>query len=127
MHLAGRVRVPRSAGATGAEDMVGADPQSAAGVVAVPRRRWSLGRRVSDATAAMDVLAAGAEIVVALRGGLAAPAAGRAAERLRTLLGADALGFVDLDGARTWSGGEPDGSVEPLVARVLRTHRRAGH
>jgi two-component system LytT family sensor kinase len=107
-------------------DAEGAGPDGA--VVAMPRRRWSLGRRsVPDASAAMDVLAAGAEIVAGLRGGLAAPPAGGAAARLRALLGAEGLGLVDLDGAETWDGSAGDPRVvEPLVAQALRTHRRAG-
>jgi two-component system LytT family sensor kinase len=72
----------------------------------------------------MDVLAAGVEMAAGLRDGLAAPSATGAARRLRGLLGADAVGLVDLDGARTWAGDPPE-RIEPLVADVLRTDRRA--
>jgi two-component system, LytTR family, sensor kinase len=88
-----------------------------------PRRRRLLGRRTTPATATMDVLTAGVRIAALLRDGLAAPAASGAAGRLRGLLGADAVGLVDLGGARTWAGPVPDGA-DGLVAEVLRMDRR---
>ena len=107
--------------------MVGVDPGGASGPEApAPRRRGLLGRRTAPATATMDVLADGVRIAALLRGGLAAPAAAGAARRLRTLLGADAVGFVDLGGERTWAGAAP-ADADVLVADALRTDRRAGH
>ena len=108
--------------------MVGVGPEHAADPrlgQPAPRRWWTPGRRDgrAQAHAAMDVLGAGAEIAAGLRNGLTAPAAGGAVRRLRSLLGADAVGLVDLDGAQTWAGraGEP---AELLVDDVLRTNRR---
>ncbi len=93
-----------------------------------PRLRRLLGRRTTPAAAsgaaAMDVLTAGVRMAAMLRDGLAAPAAVGVTRRLRKLLGADALGLVDLDGARTWAGSPPAGADE-LVADVLRTDRRS--
>jgi len=107
--------------------MVGADP---GGVTApdaqspAPRRRWLLGRRTaSGPDEAMDALVTGVEITTALRDGLAATAATGAARRLRALLDADAVGLVDLDGARTWAGRPV--ADDTLVDEVLRTDRRA--
>jgi two-component system LytT family sensor kinase len=97
-------------------------------VVPAPRLRRLLGRRTAPAAAAgaaaMDVLATGVRMAAMLRDGLAAPAAVGVTRRLRKLLGADALGLVDLDGARTWAGSPPAGADE-LVADVLRTDRRS--
>ena len=107
--------------------MVGADPGGMAAPDAqlpAPRRRRLLGRRaVPGAGEAMDALSTGVEIAAALRDGLAAPTASGAARRLRALLDADAVGLVDLDGARTWSGREV--VDDALVDEVLRTDRRA--
>ena len=102
--------------------MVGVDPGSIDGSSA-PLLRRLLGRRATSATATMDVLSAGVRVAAMLRDGLAAPAAAGAARRLRELLGAEALGLVDLDGTRTWSGPVPEGA-DALVADVLRTDRR---
>jgi two-component system LytT family sensor kinase len=102
--------------------MVGVDPGSIDGSPA-PLLRRLLGRRATPATATMDVLTAGVRVAAMLRDGLAAPAASGAARRLRELLGAEALGLVDLDGAHTWSGPAPEGA-DALVADVLRTDRR---
>ena len=89
-----------------------------------PRRRRLLGRRATPgAGEALDALATGVEIATALRDGLTAPAASGAARRLRALLDADAVGLVDLDGARTWAGREV--TDDTLVDEVLRTDRRA--
>jgi two-component system LytT family sensor kinase len=99
--------------------MVGVDPAGA------PRLRRLLGRRAAPATATMDVLTSGVRVAAMLRDGLTAPGAAGAARRLRELLGADALGLVDLDGGRTWSGPAPD-VADTLVADVLRTGRRSG-
>ena len=93
-----------------------------AGVDATGRRRF-LGRRRAPAAAAMDVLTDGVRMAAHLRSGLAAPAAAGAARRLRDLLDADAVGLVDLDGARTWAGTPPE-PADALVADVLRTDRR---
>ena len=79
-----------------------------------PRRRL-LGRRTTPATATMDILTAGVRIAALLRDGLAAPAASGAAARLGGLLGADAVGLVDLGGTRTWAGPVPDGA-DALIA-----------
>jgi two-component system LytT family sensor kinase len=73
----------------------------------------------------MDVLTTGVRIAALLRDGLGAPAATGAARRLRELLGADAVGLVDLDGAHTWAGTAPQ-EADTLVADVLRADRRAG-
>jgi two-component system, LytTR family, sensor kinase len=72
----------------------------------------------------MDVLAAGVEIAAGLRDGLAAPAAAGAARRLRALLEVDAVGLLDLDGARVWAGPGDVTRADALVAEVLRTDRR---
>jgi two-component system LytT family sensor kinase len=90
-----------------------------------PRRRGLLGRRAGPAAATMDVLTTGVRIAALLRDGLGAPAATGAARRLRELLGADAVGLVDLDGAHTWAGTAPQ-EADTLVADVLRADRRAG-
>ena len=107
--------------------MVGADPGGMAvpdAQLPAPRRRRLLGRRATPgAGEAMDALATGVEIATALRDGLTAPAASGAARRLRALLDADAVGLVDLDGARTWAGREV--ADDALVDEVLRTDRRA--
>ena len=100
--------------------MVGVDPGGPAGARAP--RRWLPGRRPGPATATMDVLTTGVRVAAQLRDGLAAPGAAR---RLRELLGADAVGLVDLDGAATWAGAAPPGA-DVLVGDVLRTGRRAG-
>ena len=107
--------------------MVGADPGGMAvpdAQLPAPRRRRLLGRRVvPGAGEAMDALTTGIGIATALRDGLTAPAASGAARRLRALLDADAVGLVDLDGARTWAGREV--VDDALVDEVLRTDRRA--
>jgi two-component system, LytTR family, sensor kinase len=72
----------------------------------------------------MEVLTAGVEIAAGLRDGPAAPAAAGAVRRLRALLELDAVGLLDLDGARSWAGPTDVAPVDVLVAEVLRTHRR---
>ena len=110
--------------------MVGADPGGAAAPDAPAHRRrlfGLLGQKAVAGGEAMDALAVGVEIAGALRDGLTAPTASGAARRLRTLLDADAVGLVDLDGERTWAGrGVAD---DALVDDVLRTGRRVarGH
>jgi two-component system, LytTR family, sensor kinase len=93
-------------------------------VAPAPRRRRLLGRRTVPAAATMDVLTEGMRVAAQLRDGLAAPAATGAARPLRALLGADAVGLVDLDGRQTWAGTAVR-DADALVADVLRTDRRA--
>ena len=105
--------------------MVGADPGGLAAPdaqVSAPRRKL-FGRRAGGAGEAMDALATGVEIATGLRDGLTAPAASGAARRLRALLDADAVGLVDLYGARTWAGRVVADAA--LVDEALRTDRRA--
>jgi two-component system, LytTR family, sensor kinase len=108
--------------------MVGADARGAPGPAApTPRRRlglaWPRSRQATPATT-MEVLTAGVEIAAGLRDGPAAPAAAGAVRRLRALLELDAVGLLDLDGARSWAGPTDVAPVDVLVAEVLRTHRR---
>ena len=104
--------------------MVGADPGGVAAPDAQPaaRRRGLFGRKAPAGGEAMDALVTGVEIATALRDGLAVPAATGAARRLRALLDADAVGLVDLDGARTWAGRAD--ADDALVDEGLRTDRR---
>ena len=95
-------------------------------VSSVATQRRLFRRSSPDATA---VLAAGSAIAADLRGGLAprggdlgADPVGRAARRLRSLLGADAVGLADLHGEPAWAG-----RVPAEAADLLEQVRRDGH
>ncbi|PPK66308.1 histidine kinase [Actinokineospora auranticolor] len=84
----------------------------------------------SSKTARRDptaVLAMARRIGEDLADGLAGPGVRAAARRVRALLGADAVGVVDLAGTATWSGAVPRGTRWlALLDLALHTETRAG-
>jgi two-component system, LytTR family, sensor kinase len=93
-----------------------------------PRRGgwWRRAARTASGSDAMAAVGEGRRAASDLRAGLDGPGVTSAANRLRKLLDAEAVGLTALDGDIAWAGRPSDtAGAAKLVERVLRTDSRA--